>query len=239
LSVVEDARTPSGAQIVRVQKGHGGRRLLAITEQTELSDIDPKRIRLAWPQSPQARSYGLLRHRLRASSDPRVVAVTSAGPAEGKTTCALNLALAMAEEDLARVLLVEANPLRPSFAEVFSLRLRSSLNAWTLDAMSGSWPIAVVNVADTRLDIAASQVGNRGLDRTNFGVAMGDLRDAYDYVVIDTPAVLESGDANVAAECADGVIVTAIARKSSRAALRRTIDQLGPATILGVVLLDV
>jgi Mrp family chromosome partitioning ATPase len=219
--------------------GNGGRRRLVITEQAELVAIDPKRVPLRWPNSPQARSYRLLRHRLLASSNPHVVAVTSAEPAEGKTTCALNLALAMAEEAMVRVLLVEANPLRPSFADIFDLKSQSSLNAWTLDAMSGTWPIAVVNVAATRLDIAPSRLGTQGLDRLLFSVAMGDLRDAYDYVVVDTPSVLESGDANVAAECADGVIVTALATKSHRTELRRSLDQLRPATILGVVLLEV
>jgi Mrp family chromosome partitioning ATPase len=237
--VVEGASEFVRAELVHVPMGNGGRRRLVITEQTDLLALDPKRIPLRWPASPQARSYRLLRHRLSASSHPRVVAVTSAGPAEGKTTCALNLALAMAEEAMVRVLLVEANPLRPSFADLFDLKSSSSVNAWTLDAMSGTWPIAVVNVAATRLDIAASCFGSQGLDRLFFGVAMGDLRDAYDYVVIDTPSVVESGDANVAAECADGVIVTALATKSRRAALRRCIDQLRPATILGVVLLDV
>jgi Mrp family chromosome partitioning ATPase len=238
-NLVEVAREFVRTELVHVPVGNGGRRRLVITEQTELLAIDPRRIPLRWPTSPQARSYRLLRHRLSASSDPRVVAVTSAGPAEGKTTCALNLALAMAEEAMVRVLLVEANPLRPSFAEVFDLKSPSSLNAWTLDAMSGTWPISVVNVAATRLDIAASCFGSQGLDRLLFGVAIGDLRDAYDYVVLDTPSVLESGDANVAAACADGVIVTALATQSRRAALRRCIDQLSPATILGVVLLDV
>jgi Mrp family chromosome partitioning ATPase len=91
-----------------------------------------------------------------------VIAVTSAGPAEGKTTCAMNLALAIAEEAMTRVLLLEANPLRPSLAQVFALKSPSSLNAWTQDAMSGTWPIAVANVAATRLDIAASCFGSLG-----------------------------------------------------------------------------
>jgi cellulose biosynthesis protein BcsQ len=122
---------------------------------------------------------------------------------------------------------------------VFALKSPSSLNAWTLDAMSPTWPIAVANIAASRMDIAASCLGRQGLDRLLFGLAVRDLRNAYDYVVIDTPSVLESGDANVAAECSDGVIVTALATKSRRAALQRAIDQLRPATIFGVVLLDV
>jgi Mrp family chromosome partitioning ATPase len=105
--------------------------------------------------------------------------------------------------------------------------------------VSGAFPVAVANIAATRLDIAASCFGTQELDRMLFGLAMKGVRDAYDYVVIDTPPVLESGDANIAAECADGVIVTARATKSRRAALARSIDQLRPATIYGVVLLDV
>jgi Mrp family chromosome partitioning ATPase len=235
----EETEEPLRAEMVHVPTNVGWRRRIVMTEQTALLGIDPKCVLLRWPTSPQARSYRLLRHRLIARSDPRVIAVTSAGPAEGKTTCATNLALAIAEDAMARVLLVEANPLHPSFEQVFGLKSPSSLNAWTVDAMSGAWPIAVANVAATRLDVAASCLGSQGLDRLLFGVAMGDLRDAYDYIVIDTPSVLESGDASIAAECADGVIVTGRATKSRRTALRQAIDQLRPATIFGVVLLDV
>lgn len=236
---IEDAQEPIRAEMVHVPTDAGWRRPIVVTEQTQLVGIDTKCAVLRSPTSPQARSYRLLRHRLSAGSDPRVVVVTSAERGEGKTTCAMNLALAMAEDALVRVLLVEANPLRPSFAQVFALKSPSSLNAWTREAASGTWPIAVANVTTTRLDVAASCVGSQCLDRLSFGVAMKDLRETYDYIVIDTPSVLESGDANVAAECADGVVVTGLATKSRRAALRRSIDQLRPATILGVVLLDV
>jgi Mrp family chromosome partitioning ATPase len=238
-SPIEGAQEPIRAELVHVPMDNGGRRRIVITEQTELPDVDSKCVVLRWPTSPQARTYRLLRHRLIARSAARVVAVTSAGPAEGKTTCAMNLALAIAEDAMTRVLLVEANPFRPSLAQAFALKSSSSLNAWTLDAMSPTWPIAVANIAGTRLDVAASCSGGQGLDRLLFGLAMRDVRNAYDYVVIDTPSVLESGDANVAAECADGVVVTALATKSHRSALRRSIDQLRPATIFGVVLLDV
>lgn len=233
-----DPIVPARTELARVPGDRGWRRQIVITEQTELSDVDPKCILLQEPTSPQARSYRLLRHRLLGSSDPRVIVVTSAGPTEGKTTCAINLALAIAEDALVRVLLVEANPVRPSFAEAFALKLPSSLNAWNVDGVNGTWPIAVANVAGTRLDVAASRPGSQGLDRLFFAVAMKDLRDAYDYVVIDTPSVLESADANIATECADGVIVTALTAQSRRAPLKRSIDQLRPATIFGVVLLD-
>src|SRR5258708_5427637 len=152
---IEDAEEAIVTDLVHVRTSR--RQRIVITEQTDLLDIDARCVLLRSPTSPQARKYRLLRHRLHGNSDPRVIVVSSAGPAEGKTTCAINLALAIAEDTMARVLLVEANPLRPSFAEVFALKSPSSLNMWTLSAVSGTWPVAVANVAATRLDVAASR----------------------------------------------------------------------------------
>src|SRR4051812_41850882 len=80
---------------------------------------DPRLVLLTAPGSAQARSYRLLQHRVFAKGAPRVIAVTSAEPGEGKTTCAANLALAFAEATLSRVLLMDANLARPAVAELF------------------------------------------------------------------------------------------------------------------------
>src|SRR5262249_3294469 len=67
--------------------------------------LDRRLILVTEPHSPRAASFRLLRDSLVAKSMPRVVAVTSAAPKEGKTTCAANLALALAEQPGTRVLL--------------------------------------------------------------------------------------------------------------------------------------
>src|SRR5262245_32000932 len=56
---------------------------------------DRRLVLLREPESASARGYRSLRHRLLAHSDPRVIAVTSAEPGEGKTSCAVNLALSL------------------------------------------------------------------------------------------------------------------------------------------------
>ena len=61
----------------------------------------------------------------------------------------------------------------------------------------------------------------------------------YDYIVVDTPPVLGAADVNVIEESADGVIFTAWARQTSSRTLQRAIEQLAPAKLLGVTLLDV
>jgi Mrp family chromosome partitioning ATPase len=204
-------------------------------------DPDPRCVLLREPMSPQARTYRLLRHRLLAQSDPRIVAVTSARAGEGKTTCAINLALAIAEETFARVLLLEANPRRPVLESVFGVTTPPALAIDRTAVTDGSQRHRVFAVDGTRLHVASAShcvVESGGLDRLLFHVAVRDLREAYDYVVIDTAAVLESADPDVACECADGVVVTARAGQSRLGSLQRTIDQLTPARVCGVVLLD-
>jgi succinoglycan biosynthesis transport protein ExoP len=221
----------------------GAGRPQIVVQHVDLSGkLDPRCVLLREPMSLQARSYRLLRHRLLTHGDPHVVAVTSARVGEGKTTCAINLALCIAEETLASVLLVEANPHRPSLGQVFGIRtLLENAREGGGDA-TRTLQQRVFALRGPRLHVVSAPAGalqNARLDRVLFRVALRDLREAFDYIIVDTASVLESADADVACECADGVIVAARAKKSRRGSLRKAIEQLRPATISGVVLLDV
>jgi Mrp family chromosome partitioning ATPase len=198
--------------------------------------IDPRLIMLLDPSSASGRSYRLLRHRLLTSGNPRVIAVTSATPGEGKTTCAVNLALAIAEDTLGSVLLLDANGRRPALGKLF--RLESLENSAGLERSTGYF--SVVEIDTTRLHVATAVPGDGGarLDRCAFGELLHDLRRSYDHIVVDAASVLESADTDVAAEFCDGVIVAARAKHSRRAAVGRALDELRPATIFGVVLID-
>jgi Mrp family chromosome partitioning ATPase len=211
-------------------------------EHVSLPDtFDSRLVILNEPGSKRARSYRLLRHRLFCHADPRIVAVTSAFPGEGKTTCALNLALAMAEDTMTRVLLVDANLRRPALARIFGFTPSESLVENISRFADVAPPYPVVSISGTRLHVAAlpeTPLEGGRLDRTLFAVALSDLRDAYDYVVIDAASVLESGDVDVVGECSDGVIVAARAGRSRKADMRRAISQLAPAPMLGSVLID-
>ena len=215
--------------------------MIALEHVTLPDTLDSRLLILSEPTSDRARSYRLLRHRLFSHGDPRIIGVTSAYPGEGKTTCALNLALAIAEDAMTRVLLLEANLRRPSLGRVFNLAPSESLveNITNLAVVGPPYP--VVSISGTRLHVAAIpeiplEAGR--LDRTLFAVALSDLRDAYDYIIIDSASVLESGDVDVVGECASGVIVVARAGRSRKGDMRRAIGQLAPAPVLGTVLID-
>jgi Mrp family chromosome partitioning ATPase len=207
-------------------------------------DPDPRLILVREPDSARAASFRVLRHRLQERGDPRVIAVTSAGPREGKTTCAANLALALGECGRARVLLVEANLRTPSLApllgfmppQCFTVQMQrhkeKPLDGWS-----------VVEVFSEYLHVLAVQPIDRErplLDGPAFAIAMEMLSQAgYDYIVVDTPPVLGAADVNLIEQSTDGVLFTSRARRTTQRALRAAIDQLAPAKLLGVTLIGV
>jgi Mrp family chromosome partitioning ATPase len=193
------------------------------------------------PESARSRSYRLLRHRLLAHSDPRVIAVTSAEPNEGKTTCAANLALALADETMARVLLIETNLRRPALGNLFGYAPSESFVGRMAEYRDATPPYSVAAVLGTRLQVAALPANvapDARLDRMLLAVALQELREVFDYVVIDSAAVLESADADVACACADGVIVVMRASTSKKANVARAVEQLSPVRVFGTVLID-
>jgi len=56
--------------------------------------------------------------------------------------------------------------------------------------------------------------------------------------VIDCPAVLGSADVNLIQDAADGVLLVARKKTSTVRDLRRAVEQLTPAKVLGTALLE-
>jgi Mrp family chromosome partitioning ATPase len=216
---------------------------VTLIEEVELPrELDPRLVMLREPSSAQARSYRLLQHQLFAKGDPHVIAVTSAEPAEGKTTCAANLALALSEAALSRVLLVDANLARPGVASLFGFDPSDSFMIKLLRSEDSMPPFGVASIGGIGLQLAALSAATaegKRLDRALFGEALRGLRSAYDYIVIDAASVLESADVNSVSQCADGVVLATRAGKSRKSKVARAIRELEPAAVIGSVLLDV
>lgn len=215
---------------------------VSIIEEVELEPrLDARLVTLIAPDSSRAQSFRLLEHRLIAKGTPRVIAVTSAEPGAGKTTCAANLALVLSQSALSRVLLVDANLQRPGVADLFGFTPAESLMSRLLRNEETRPPFAVASVSRSSLQLAALRqdtAPGKQLDRALFAEAVRSLRSAYDFIVIDTASVLESADVHGVSQCADGVVLVARAGKTRSSALSRAVQQLEPATVLGTVLLE-
>src|SRR5207244_12978047 len=136
-----------------------------------------------------------LRHaieQLHKSRDLRIVAVSSPGVGDGKTTTAINLAGALAQAPDARVLLVDADLRRPSVDKLLALGssdgpglvnliLDSSL---TLERVTRPRPPFNLSVISSGHAPASPY---EVLKSPRLGEIFEQARNLYDYVVVDAP----------------------------------------------------
>jgi Mrp family chromosome partitioning ATPase len=196
------------------------------------------------PDAPAA--LRVIRHRLerRRAEGVWTVGVTSARSGEGKSTLAAQLALVLSESQRARVLLVEASMQRPSLARLLGFQVPPTLGfsvqiARRMRGGTEPWAVLALGPALNVLVESDAEPGfPEALHSTHFRRAIEGLGRAYDWVVVDAPSVLGSGDANVVEEAVDGMIVVARSRASKGADLRAAMKQLGDRKAIGVVLWD-
>ncbi|WP_428261901.1 tyrosine-protein kinase family protein [Haliangium sp.] len=204
--------------------------------------LDPRLILLAEADTDRAAAFRILRHHLMDHGRPQVIVVSSPSPGEGKTTCAVNLALALAECNRARVLLVEATVRRPQLASLFGF-----MPPWCFAEQLAAHrqqpllPWSAMHLPDQWLHVAAMNPGldqHQLLDAPAFAIAMERLRlGRYDHIVVDAPAVLGSAEVNLIQDAADGVILVARAKQTTTRMMRRAVEQLSPTKVIGTVLL--
>lgn len=204
---------------------------------------DRRLILHAAPDSERAAQFRVLRHHMLAAGRPQVIVVTSPGPGDGKTTTAVNLALALAECDRAKVLLVETSLRRPQLAEVFRFQ-----PPWCFAEQLASHrhqpllPWGVVDIPQLWLHVAAvapKQEKEQLLDAPAFAIAMERLRlGGYQHIVIDAPPIFGTAEVNLLQDAADGVLLVARARRTTRRQVRGAIEQITPRKVLGTVMLD-
>lgn len=190
---------------------------------------DPRIVMLADPHGAQAAGYRALRDTLITKNVPRLLAVSSAEAGEGKTTCAINLALALAEHSNERVVLLDASFESPAIADILGVDDSgpSWLAPFTLSALTPSLHVATLL---RREEGAYTDVST--LART-----LGALhRAGYQRVVMDTAVV--SGENMPVLSLAGGVLLATRAGSSKQRALRKVVDKIGAERCVGVMLLD-
>lgn len=198
----------------------------------------------ALPQSIYSEAMRSLRSAMllsRSAAPPRVLVVTSASPAEGKSTIALNLAAAFAQNKRS-VLLVEADMRRPTLKSRLRLTPGSGLSV-LLSHAGRDLAEAVVAFSDCLSILPAGPIPPYPaelLSSEQFAQFLDSCKERYDTIVIDTPPVLPVADARVVAVHADLTILVARSDLTTRASLLRSykllVQHRNPsATAVGVV----
>lgn len=206
--------------------------------------LDQRLVMLCEPASLRADAFRALRQRLATTTDPKLIVVSSPVAGEGKSTLAANLALAYREVVRGgRVLLVEANARRPALAKIFGFEPPACFFdqlATHRESPTTPW-IAVEQIAPLHVMAVDPRIKRAPtLDAVGFSLAMGKLSQAgYDYIIVDASAILESADVNLILESVEGLLMASRSGMTTQKSLKRALERLGPANLIGGVLLDV
>ncbi|MFS0901231.1 CpsD/CapB family tyrosine-protein kinase, partial [Mycolicibacterium litorale] len=191
--------------------------------------------------SPIAEAFRKLRTNLQflaVDNPPRVIVVTSSTPSEGKSTTAINIALALAEAQH-QVVLVDGDMRRPSlhkyldligpvgFSTVLSGQAELG-DALQKSQFTGLTVLTSGAVPPNPSELLGSQAA-RNLLR--------DLRSQFDYVIVDSSPLLAVTDSAILAANSDGVLVISRFGQTRRDQLTHAVGALLDvgATILGAV----
>lgn len=182
----------------------------------------------------RGRVYGALAGKLH-----QIIQVTSPTAADGKSVLAANLAVTIAQTGR-RVLLIDADLRTP---RVHQLMNRRAVTAGLTSVLNGDATLdaAVVNSDVPNLSllpcgpVPADPVDLLG--SAKFTELLAEVRPAYDYVVVDSGAVLTAPEVAPAARLADGVVMVVRAEREFAADAERAKDRLAASgtRILGAV----
>jgi len=212
----------------------------------EQRKASPELVSLNEPFSPRAESFRAMRSQLmmrvftEGEAHP-AVAVISPDGGDGRTYCAANLAITLAQLG-GRTLLVDADMRGPRLHEVFKLKNQSGLSS----ILSGRADKQVIQQVPGIGSLFVLPVGTTPpnplelVERQAFGLLMRELMSKFDHVIVDTPAASQGADASVISARCGAALVIARRNVARVAALHDLVASLSgsPARLVGAVMND-
>lgn len=204
--------------------------------------FDNHLVSLTNPGSFAAEQYQNLRmkiERLRQTRDLRVIAVTSPGASDGKTVTSINLAGALARGAAARVLLIDGDLRRPEIAHQLHIDgekagLADLIGGQKVPVEEAIRPFDPFNVDVIPAGMVTTPIHDM-FRSERLPQLLNDVRQRYDYVVIDTPPLVPVVDSALLARAVDGVLLVVSANRTPRKLLEEALNQLDSAKVLGIV----
>jgi capsular exopolysaccharide synthesis family protein len=195
-------------------------------------------------QHPVAQdAYRILRTRLgqRISHEGwNRLGVTSAGPGEGKSVTAINLALSMAREGKRNIVLIDLDLRSPSVSRYLGIEPPKGIGDYlagqaTIDEVMFSIGINNFAVIGGRksYEHSAELLGGDALRELFANI---HRRDPGALVVVDLPPLLSVADTLVVAPRLSAVLLVVAEGKTRRDGMARALELLGATNLAGIVL---
>lgn len=175
-----------------------------------------------WWQAMLSESIAGIRANLLHQGDAHTVMVSSAVGGEGKTTVATQLAMSLARAGK-RTALVDFDLSRPSVSSVFDLDLEPGV----CDILRGESDIdgAVSDTVLPNLYVIPAGIANgastQAMNSLELPQLLHDLRERFDYVIVDGSPLVPVADARVVSRYVDGAICCVLRDVSRLSMVRR------------------
>lgn len=193
------------------------------------------------PKSIAAEAYRSLKTNIQYSSfdkEYKTIVITSSNPGEGKSTTSGNLALTLAEGE-SRVLLVDCDMRKPSMHKNFRVTNTYGIADILLQRKK---VMDVAHMYNKNLSIItagkvppnpAEMLGSKAMS-----AFLEEMKEHFDYIILDTPPVQVVADAQILSTKVDGTIIVVRAGVTKKEDVNDTVNTLKKvnANIIGTVL---
>jgi capsular exopolysaccharide synthesis family protein len=226
-------RSSKGAKASRVQD-------------EDRSGLSPREsvVSLGNPAGSAAEAYRTLRTNLLYSfvdDPPKVIVLTSAGPREGKSSTCANLGVVLAQAGKT-VLVIDCDFRRPNLHKIFGTR-----NLWGVTDLLCRDRLLEDTCQEILPGLKLLSVGpmpsdpSELLGSNRFAEFLQQMREDFDYVLLDTPPLGLVTDPAILATVSDGVLLVLDAQRTRKWALYQSVRSLEVvgANVLGTVVTNV
>lgn len=176
-----------------------------------------------------------------APAGTNLVMITSSMPKEGKTFCTINLAISLAMEMDRRVLLVDADVLRPSVSAALGIKqVEKGLMDVLLDGISLADVLCNTNIEKLSLLPAGRRHSHASelLASDAMRAVLKEMAERYHdrIIIFDSPPLLATTESCVLAGLMGQVLVVVEAGQTTEATLREALGRIESNNVVGVLL---
>lgn len=176
-----------------------------------------------------------------APAGTNLVMITSSMPKEGKTFCTINLAISLAMEMDRRVLLVDADVLRPSVSAALGIKqVEKGLMDVLLDGISLADVLCNTNIEKLSLLPAGRRHSHASelLASDAMRAVLKEMAERYHdrIIIFDSPPLLATTESCVLAGLMGQVLVVVEAGQTTEATLKEALGRIESNNVVGVLL---
>lgn len=215
---VKDIQTTLGTGVIAVVPNEKGRKRGVDIDKIPVLITD---IRRSTSYIEAIKSIRIKVENQNKSSGHKVFTVTSSWSGEGKSTIAANLALALAQKEY-KVVLVDLDTRNPSQNEIFKGKVISSN---TLSAFTENFKASEL-IKDSGSHMTFIFADRESLSVSELSAAFSNLKNEFDFVIVDTPPMMLVSDSVTVSDYADASMLVVRENAESIDEAANSIDML-------------